>query len=172
MKYELFVLLPNLEENEIKAADQEIRKIIEKNNGSVVDFYEFGKRKLSYVIKKIRQGFYLDYAIEIETKDLKSLDRELKLNNLVLRFDIGKLEGELNKVMQEEEGHANSDANKNEYHANDLNNKKEKIKEKEDVKEDVIEEKNKEKVEEKKEEVKKERVDMDELDEKLEELIK
>jgi small subunit ribosomal protein S6 len=148
MKYELFVLLPNLEDNEIKVADEEIRKIIEKNSGKVVDFYEFGKRKLSYVIKKIRQGFYLDYAIEIDSENLKKLDRELKLNEIILRFDIGKLEGELNKVIQEEEI---TETFKN----NNIESQEE----------------NKKEIEEKKVE-KKEEVDMDKLDEKLDELIK
>lgn len=87
-KYDLFVLLPNLTDEEVKSISQQTEEIIKKVGGQIEKTEDFGKRKLSYVVKKIRHGFYLNYLLELEVVQIKQLSRELKLNPNVLRFEL------------------------------------------------------------------------------------
>ena len=62
-KYNLFILLPNLLEEEIEVINKEIESAINKVGGELEETHKMGKRKLSYVVKKIRHGSYLNYVI-------------------------------------------------------------------------------------------------------------
>ena len=43
---------------------------------------------MSYVIKKVRHGFYLNYVINLELDKIADLEKELKLNEGVLRYEL------------------------------------------------------------------------------------
>lgn len=91
-KYNLFILLPHLPLDQTKNISQEIIKIVEKIGGRVEKWEEYGKRKLSYAIKKIRYGFYLDYVLNLPTEKIESrileIAKELKLKPEILRFEL------------------------------------------------------------------------------------
>jgi len=89
-KYNLFVLLPNLAEEQIKDLDQKIAELIEKVGGKVEEVNYYGKRKLSYAIKKTRHGFYIDYVLSLAVDQIEKLKSELKLKPEVLRFELSK----------------------------------------------------------------------------------
>lgn len=86
--YDLFVLLPNIVEDEIEAETEKIKSVIEEEGGKINEISALGKRKLSYVIDKVRHGFYINFKIEIDTDKIDNLKKELKLMAEVLRFQL------------------------------------------------------------------------------------
>ena len=97
MKYNLFILFPNLTAEEIKGVQAQIDEIIKKIGGQVEEMEEMGRRKLSYMIKGVRYGFYVNYVLNLpleRKRDLPAaineLKEELKLNQGILRFELSK----------------------------------------------------------------------------------
>lgn len=62
-----------------------IKKIIEDAGGKIGKIDEWGKRQLSYPIKKQKEGTYLNLALELPGKEAKALEEKLKLEETVLR---------------------------------------------------------------------------------------
>jgi len=90
MKYNLFILLPNISDEEIKTAEKSIQETISKSGAQIETSKEYGKRKLSYTVKKARHGFYMNYVINLDKKDINNLKKELKLSSDVLRFELSR----------------------------------------------------------------------------------
>ncbi|MBU4360909.1 30S ribosomal protein S6 [Patescibacteria group bacterium] len=87
-KYNLFILLPNFSDEEVESAKSDIGELIKKAGAQIDSTEDMGKRKLSYAIKKIRHGFYLNYVINIDIEKLTNLEKELKLNSEILRYEL------------------------------------------------------------------------------------
>ncbi|MBI4999629.1 30S ribosomal protein S6 [Candidatus Gottesmanbacteria bacterium] len=84
--YELTLIL----NSEIDKSSQEkilskIKKIIADAGGKVGEVTEWGKRQLSYPIKKQKEGVYLFLNLELEGKEAKKIEEKLKLEENVLR---------------------------------------------------------------------------------------
>jgi len=95
--YNLFILLPNLSDEEVKVMQSQIKDIIKKVDGKIENVDEIGKRKLSYPIKKVRQGFYLDYVLDLDKENINKLKKELKLNQGILRFEFSSINQKIKK---------------------------------------------------------------------------
>jgi len=91
-KYNLFVLLNNISKEEVDRANQEIFDLFKKLGIEIEKKSDFGKRKLSYIIKTIRHGYYIDYLITLPEENvaerLNQIRDNLKLNQDILRFQI------------------------------------------------------------------------------------
>ncbi len=109
--YNLFLLLPNLADEQVKPLEVEIGEAVAKFGGQVKKIESFGKRKLSYTVKNVRHGYYLNYILELEPKEIIKLKSELKLKPEILRFELTQSTGadfksgeelEKEEVMQKE----------------------------------------------------------------------
>ena len=83
----MFILNPDLTENERKDLFTKIKDIVVKNNGKVLsgDIWS-EKRKLYFPIKKYREGIYFLLNFSLDSKVVASLNHEYKLNDNILRF--------------------------------------------------------------------------------------
>ena len=90
-KYTLTLLLSgtNTDEQNNKIL-KNIKETVQKFNGKITTTQEPYKRRLAFVIKKIRQAVYINIIFEIEKNELQKLNRELQLRNDILRFQINK----------------------------------------------------------------------------------
>ena len=87
MKYELMLILKPLLPEDIKSnIIEEVEKLVKKYKGNIISTDVWGKRHLAYPIKKHDEGYYLVYKLEINQKEVKEFDRQLNLNNGILRF--------------------------------------------------------------------------------------
>lgn len=85
-KYEtLIVLRPELEEEERKNLIARFQTIIEKE-GKVIKLDEWGMKKLAYEIEKLKDAYYLLFEYEAEATLPKEFERNLKINENVLRY--------------------------------------------------------------------------------------
>ncbi|MCX6005534.1 MAG: 30S ribosomal protein S6 [Chloroflexi bacterium] len=85
--YELvFVLNPNIQEEEFPRSLGKINDLISKLGGTVTETNQWGKRKLAYPIKKQAEGNYVLEKVQIKQTALKELEAGLKLSEDVLRY--------------------------------------------------------------------------------------
>ncbi len=86
--------------------DQVLEKITEflaKYNGSFLKVEKWGKKRLAYRVKKSRFGYYINLYHTCESSKVSSLELDLKLYDLVLKFLVIRLEdSETKRAMSRE----------------------------------------------------------------------
>ena len=84
-KYEvLYVLNPNLTEEETQAIVEKFKTLIEQN-GTVDEMEEWGKRKLAYEINYLTEGYYVLVKFTSGPELPAELDRILGITAVVIR---------------------------------------------------------------------------------------
>jgi len=85
--YELLVIVdPRPTDEEAAALLTQLGEQIASLGGEVVKMENWGKRRLAYDIGKQREGTYAVFEISAEPAMVKELERQLRLNENVLRF--------------------------------------------------------------------------------------
>ena len=84
-KYEvLYVLNPNLNEEETQAVVEKFKTLIEQN-GTIDEMEEWGKRKLAYEINYLSEGYYVLVKFTSGPEFPAELDRILGITDGVIR---------------------------------------------------------------------------------------
>jgi len=87
--YEMvYIIRPNLEEEQVQAVVDKFSALINENEGEVTSVDNWGKRRLAYEIKDFREGFYYLVNFQGLPATAKELDRVLKITDEILRFMI------------------------------------------------------------------------------------
>ena len=88
--YEIVVILRlDVDESVVNSTIDQIRGWIEGEDnatGTVQKLDRWGRRKLAYEIKDQREGYYVMYNAEMESRNLGELERNLNLNQTLLRY--------------------------------------------------------------------------------------
>jgi small subunit ribosomal protein S6 len=85
-QYELMIILdPDLEERTISPSLDKFLSVVTKDGGTVDNVDLWGKRRLAYDIKKKSEGIYAVVNFSAESATAKELDRQLGLNESILR---------------------------------------------------------------------------------------
>ena len=71
---------------QIKQLAEKYSKIVEKNEGEVVQTEEWGLLNLSYIIKKNRKGSYIHFKIKGSGKIIKELEKNEIIDKNLLRY--------------------------------------------------------------------------------------
>lgn len=86
-KYEItFIVSENHTEDRATDIAANVRKLIEVNGGKVEKEVFWGKRKLIYKIAKNGFGYYYVFIFDIEPEKTNKLNKELNLNEKILRY--------------------------------------------------------------------------------------
>ena len=87
--YEVMVILdPNLEERTIAPSLDTFLNVVKKDGGTVEKVDIWGKRRLAYEIDKHAEGIYAVIDLQAEPASVLELDRQLNLNESVLRTKV------------------------------------------------------------------------------------
>jgi small subunit ribosomal protein S6 len=87
--YEIMVILdPNLEERTVAPSIDQYLNVIRNAGGSVEKLDVWGRRRLSYEINKKAEGIYAVIDLQATPEAVAELDRQLRLNELVLRTKV------------------------------------------------------------------------------------
>ncbi len=86
MVYELTFLLN--EEEEIK----NLKSLVDSLKGKITKEEKWGKKTLSYPIKKNTAAEFYNWTIEMSPKDVKELKRKLGFNEKLIRFLLLKID--------------------------------------------------------------------------------
>ena len=87
--YELMVILdPDLEERTIAPSLDTFLNVVTTGGGTVDKVDIWGRRRLSFEINKKVEGIYAVVDLQAEPSVMKELDRQLNLNESVLRTKV------------------------------------------------------------------------------------
>jgi small subunit ribosomal protein S6 len=88
-RYEMMIILdPGLEENTIQPSLDQFLTVVRDGGGSVDKVDVWGRRRLSYEIDKKSEGIYAVIDMNAEPGTVRELDRQLGLNEAVLRTKV------------------------------------------------------------------------------------
>ena len=112
-KYEtIFISDPDLQDQARADLFDKLRNIIARENGILLDFDEWGNKKLAYEIRKKSRGHYVCITYGGTGELVKELERNMRLSDDVMKFmtilltdDVTaeQLENELRRTQQESE---------------------------------------------------------------------
>jgi len=87
--YEVMVILdPSLDERTIAPSLDKYLNVVRNDGGSVESVDVWGRRRLAYEIKKNAEGIYAVVSLTAEPATVKELDRQLTLNESILRTKV------------------------------------------------------------------------------------
>ena len=88
-RYELMVILdPDLEERTVAPSLDTFLNVVRQGGGTVEKVDVWGRRRLSFEIDKHAEGIYAVVDLQAEPGTVKELDRQLNLNESVLRTKV------------------------------------------------------------------------------------
>ena len=87
--YEVMVILdPSLDERTIEPSLDKYLNVVRKDGGSIESLDVWGRRRMAYEIKKNAEGIYAVVNLTAEPATVKELDRQLTLNESILRTKV------------------------------------------------------------------------------------
>lgn len=87
--YEVMVILdPSLEERTVGPQLDKFLNVVREDGGNVESVDVWGRRRLAYEIKKNAEAIYAVVSLTAEPATVKELDRQLSLNESVLRTKV------------------------------------------------------------------------------------
>ncbi|MDX6391385.1 MAG: small subunit ribosomal protein [Streptosporangiaceae bacterium] len=88
-RYEMMIILdPSLEEQTVQPSLDQFLTVVKSGGGSVDKVDVWGRRRLAYEIDKKTDGIYAVIDMLAEPDTVRELDRQLGLNEAVLRTKI------------------------------------------------------------------------------------
>jgi len=88
-QYEVMVILdPSLDERTVAPSLDTFLNVIRQEGGSVDKVDVWGKRRFAYEINKLSEGIYAVIQLKSEPGAVQELDRQLGLNENVLRTKV------------------------------------------------------------------------------------
>lgn len=92
-QYELMVILtPEIDERTVAPSLDKFLKVITNDGGTIENVDIWGKRRLAYEIQKKNEGIYAVVNFTATSAATQELDRQLKLNETVMRTKVLRAE--------------------------------------------------------------------------------
>ena len=91
----IYIVQPDLGEEEIKALSTKVQDVIASMNGDFKRLEDWGTRKLAYPINKNPRGRYFYLRFDGDSGLIAELERRLRLDDKVIRYQSVKLETEV-----------------------------------------------------------------------------
>ena len=93
--YETIIIVqPDLGEDETKALTAKVQEVISSMKGDFKRLEDWGSRKLAYPINKFSRGRYYFLRFDGDAPLIAELERRLRLDDKVLRYQSVKIEKE------------------------------------------------------------------------------
>ncbi len=89
-----FLIAPNLSEEEAEELTLKMAEVVSKRKGKMIEQDKWGKRRLSYPIKKFEEAYYVFFRYEADPSVPSELERLFKQTEAILRFMTLKKEKE------------------------------------------------------------------------------
>ncbi|MEW6409524.1 MAG: 30S ribosomal protein S6 [Nitrospirota bacterium] len=88
----LFIINPNLSDEEATGVVNKVNELIGRLGGVVFKTEKWGKRKLAYEVKKHKKGYYILMNFNLEPSKASELERTFRLTDPIIRYLIVNLE--------------------------------------------------------------------------------
>jgi small subunit ribosomal protein S6 len=91
-RYEtIFIVRPNIAEDEIAAITSKASSIIEGDGGTIIRINNWGLKKLAYLIKKENQGYYVYVDYGGIPASVAEMERIFRIDDRILKYLTVKL---------------------------------------------------------------------------------
>jgi small subunit ribosomal protein S6 len=80
-----YILRPSLEEADVEARAATFNEVVTSRGGELTHGEKLGKKRLAYEIADVREGYYVVMGFKSDAATAKELERQLKLQEDVLR---------------------------------------------------------------------------------------
>ena len=88
-KYEgILIFRPDLAEKDLEGEYSKAEEVIKKHEGKIEKTEKWGKKRLTFTIKKFQDGFFLYAAFEASANSIKTLTELFKLDGNILRAQV------------------------------------------------------------------------------------
>ena len=91
----MYILRPDIAEEEVSHHIDKYNKLLEKNDGKILDSQMRGKRRLAYQIGKHREGIYVQLSHQGDGQHISKIEKAMRLSEDVIRYMTVKQEGPL-----------------------------------------------------------------------------
>jgi small subunit ribosomal protein S6 len=95
---ELFILRPDVTEEETSAILDQLRPIITGGGGTIDKEERWGVRKLAYRVEKRAEGFYILLQFTAGPQTVRELERRLRVQDAVLKFLTVRIDEKMKKI--------------------------------------------------------------------------
>ncbi|MFM7149345.1 MAG: 30S ribosomal protein S6 [Gemmataceae bacterium] len=95
----MFILDTNTIAGDLSAVSKQLHTLLERNQAEVLASRPWGEQKLAYPIKNQKKGLYYLIYFRTEGKNLADIERDLSLNESILRNMIIRIETKLVDIM-------------------------------------------------------------------------
>jgi small subunit ribosomal protein S6 len=82
----LYIVSPELTDDDIQAKDQEVNDLVTSNGGSIVRSEIWGRRKLAYMVGKHSEGCYILVRFQAPAELPAKLETHFKLSETIIRY--------------------------------------------------------------------------------------
>lgn len=84
--YELvFIVSPEVADDDVSNTVNKVSEMIGKAGGNVTEVSQWGKKKMTYPIKRFTEGNYVLAKVELKPSSIKEVDSSLRMSGDVLR---------------------------------------------------------------------------------------
>ena len=85
--YESAILInAALEDNQIQSIISHVKDLISSNDGEITDVEDWGRKRLAYMIKKSKIGYYIIFQFNAFPQIISTLEKFYKLDENILRY--------------------------------------------------------------------------------------
>jgi len=85
--YESTILInAALEDDQIQSIISHIKELISSNDGEITDVEDWGRRRLAYMIKRSKIGYYIIFQFNAYPQIISPLEKFYKLDENILRY--------------------------------------------------------------------------------------
>ena len=104
-QYELtYVISGVVKQNQVDDIVRKITQFVKDNDGEVWEVDEWGNQRLSYEIDKKRSGYYVNMYFRAPGSLVPQLERQLKINDDVLRFLTLRMDAKMQRHYEKQKG--------------------------------------------------------------------
>ena len=94
----MFIVNPNATEEDIDKINGQIEGVITAGGGKVGKVEKLGKRRLAYIVKKFREGFYVLFTIEADGAIVREIERRLRVMDLVIKYLTVRMDDDMKRL--------------------------------------------------------------------------
>ncbi len=95
---ELFIVRPDITDEEIDPFIEQISKLITDHGGTVDKTDKWGVRKLAYRVEKRTEGYYVLLQFTAGPEAVKEIERRLRVSDMVMKFITVRIDERLKKI--------------------------------------------------------------------------
>lgn len=95
---ELFIVRPDVTEEEIDAYIEQVKQVITSGGGTVDKVDKWGVRRLAYRVEKRAEGFYTLIQFSAEAPVVKEVERRMRVTDLVMKWITVRIDEKLKKL--------------------------------------------------------------------------